>query len=197
MEGRLGRLGRGTRLALPRLVRRRIASQRKKPIHVLGVLVADGDTPRTGKVCLMQINQIMTSSPVTASVRTTIGQAWEALGALEVRHLPIVNEDRELVGIVSDRDFTVPPSLPLVTELLGNRVMSLDAPVGTIMTGAPISVEPDDDIQDAVDLMLENKVGALPVVSPEGRVVGIVSYLDVLRIPRSSGTGTDLQDGST
>jgi acetoin utilization protein AcuB len=133
----------------------------------------------------MQINEIMTSAPITVRETASIGQAWGVLQELDVRHLPVVNADRELVGIVSDRDFATPPAPPLTAELLGNQSASPDAAVSTIMTGAPISVEPDDDLGDAIDLMVENKVGAIPVVGPEGQVVGIVSYLDVLRSLRA------------
>jgi acetoin utilization protein AcuB len=126
-------------------------------------------------------NDIMTASPVVVRENATIGEAWELLRTLDIRHLPVVNADRELVGIVSDRDFAPPPTSPAVAELLGDRTASLAAPVGSIMTGAPISVEEDADVREAIELMLENKVGAVPVVGPEGHVVGIVSYLDVLR----------------
>lgn len=132
----------------------------------------------------MQIDEIMTASPVTVRESTTIGQAWEVLRTLDIRHLPVVNADGELVGIVSDRDFATPPAPPIMTELLGTPSGSLDAAVSTIMTGDPISVEPDDELAEAIELMVENKVGAIPVVDPEGAVVGIVSYLDVLRAMR-------------
>lgn len=123
----------------------------------------------------------MTAPPVVVREDASIGEAWNLLRALDIRHLPVVNADRELVGIVSDRDFTAPPTSPALAELLGNQNASLTAPVSSIMTGAPMSVEQDDDVREAMELMVESKVGALPVVSPDGNVVGIVSYLDVLR----------------
>ena len=132
----------------------------------------------------MRIEEIMTASPVTVRETTTVGQAWDVLRTLDIRHLPVVNADGELVGIVSDRDFATPPAPPLMAELLGTGAGSLEAPVGAIMTAAPILVEPDDEIDDAIDLMVENKVGAIPVVDPDGAVVGIVSYLDIIRAMR-------------
>jgi CBS domain-containing protein len=103
----------------------------------------------------MRIEEIMTASPVTVRETTTVGQAWDALRSLDIRHLPVVNADGELVGIVSDRDFTTPPGPPLMAELLGTGAGSLAAPVG-----------------------------AIPVVDAEGAVVGIVSYLDIIRAMR-------------
>ena len=128
----------------------------------------------------MQINEIMTSNPRTIDLTTTIGQAWEELRELDVRHLPVV-DGKDLVGIVSDRDFATLPSPPLVRQLIGSPELSLDAPVSTIMMGAPVSVTTDEDVAVAVDLMLDKKVGALPVLSADGVVVGVVSYVDVLR----------------
>ena len=127
------------------------------------------------------IDEIMTTAPVVVRESASIGEAWDLLRTLDIRHLPVVNSDRELVGILSDRDFVTPPAPPLMSELIGNRTASLDAPVSSIMTGAPISIDRDDDVRDAMELMVEHKIGAVPVVGPEGQVVGIVSYLDVLR----------------
>ena len=139
----------------------------------------------------MQIDDIMTASPLTVRDDTTVGEAWETLKRLDVRHLPVVNADGELVGIVSDRDFGTPPTPPLMAELLGTHLTPLDASISTIMTGTPLSVEPGDDVEDAIDVMVENKVGAVPVVDHEGRVVGIVSYLDVLRELRAQTEGEE------
>lgn len=129
----------------------------------------------------MQVHEVMTASPTSIGTRATVGEAWDALQSLAVRHLPIVNHDRELVGIVSDRDFAAPPVPALMTKLLGQAPPPLDAPVTTIMTAEPLCVEQDDDVDEVIDLMVENKVGAIPVVTPEGQVIGIVSYLDLLR----------------
>ena len=56
------------------------------------------------------------------------------------------------------------------------------------MTAEPISVDCADEVEDAIDVMIENKLGAVPVVGLEGEVVGIVSYLDILRAMRE-GSG--------
>jgi acetoin utilization protein AcuB len=134
----------------------------------------------------MQINEIMTASPVTISQTTSIAQAWDVLRTVDIRHLPVVNAAGELVGIVSDRDFSTPPRPPLMAELLGSKTVPLNASVSTIMTGAPFSVEPEDDVTDAIDLMIENKVGAVAVVDADNELVGIVSYVDVLRSLRQT-----------
>jgi acetoin utilization protein AcuB len=129
----------------------------------------------------MIVQELMTTRPVSVSAETPISQAWEMLRDLDVRHLPVVNQDRELVGILSDRDLAVAPLPPLETELLGPDRLRLEQPVSTIMTADVLAVEAEDDVREAIEVMVENKVGAVPVVDPERHVVGIISYLDVLR----------------
>ena len=129
----------------------------------------------------MQIDEIMMRAPRTITSGTTIGEAWDVLGTLELRHLPVTNENRELIGIVSDGEFSTRQATSLSTERLEGGTAPRDAPVSTIMTGAPISVEPDDCVEDVYQLMHKIKAGALPVLGPDDEVVGIVSYLDILR----------------
>ena len=162
-----------------RPVRSAKSKPRRKPVSPRrkGVSIAR----RARSTNVVSVGEIMTVRPVVVREDASVGEAWNLLRALDIRHLPVINADRELVGIVSDRDFTAPPMSAALAELVGNQAASLTAPVSSIMTGAPLSVEQDDDVREAMELMVENKVGALPVVGPEGHVVGIVSYLDVLR----------------
>lgn len=129
----------------------------------------------------MIVRDVMTHNPFSISSRAPVSRAWSALRELDVRHLPVINEDRELVGILSDRDLAVAPRPSEVTEIIGPGRLQLDQPVATIMSTDVLSVGPDDDVDDAIDLMLEYKLGAVPVVTPEQRVIGMVSYIDVLR----------------
>jgi acetoin utilization protein AcuB len=58
----------------------------------------------------------------------------------------------------------------------------LSAPIVRFMSSDVIAVEPEAELSDVIELLLEHKVGALPVVEPDTReVVGIISYIDVLR----------------
>jgi CBS domain-containing protein len=133
----------------------------------------------------MQIRDIMTQNPLSATPRTTVFDAMRTLESEEIRHLPIV-EDHELVGIISDRDLARFTHAAVLNEPdFGKR--RLQVPVSEIMSADPFTVAPDDDVDDAIDIMLENRVSAVPVVEgTEGRLVGIVSYVDVLRAARGS-----------
>lgn len=126
----------------------------------------------------------MTPNPATAEAATSVRAVMRRLIDLDVRHIPIV-DDGALVGIVSDRDLReVTSRLVAEGETRLDRV--LDRPVADIMSADVVSVNPETDLEEVVDLMIEHKVGALPVVSPGDELVGIVSYVDVLRAARDS-----------
>ncbi|MCA9597045.1 MAG: CBS domain-containing protein [Myxococcales bacterium] len=130
----------------------------------------------------MVVKEVMTSEPVTADAGAKISDVISALFELDVRHLPVV-DGSELIGIVSDRDlraFMAPALIEL--ENPGAIAAKLNQPVSTIMNGDVISVHPETDLSELVDLMLDHKVGAVPVLDPDSdELVGIVSYMDVLR----------------
>jgi len=127
----------------------------------------------------------MTLSPATVDATTTVGKVLERLFELDVRHLPIVDDGR-LVGIVSDRDLR-DVTARLVSQGVVERTRCLTAPVADIMSSDVLSVEPETDLGEVVDLMIEHRVGALPVVASENdELVGIVSYVDVLRAARDA-----------
>lgn len=133
----------------------------------------------------MVVSEIMTPSPATADAAASIRAVMRRLIDLDVRHLPIVN-DGELVGIISDRDLReVTSRLVAEGETQIDRV--LDRPISDLMSADVLSVDPETELEDVVDLMIEHRVGALPVVSPgTDELVGIVSYVDVLRAARDS-----------
>jgi CBS domain-containing protein len=131
----------------------------------------------------MQIRDVMTRDPLVAKLETSIFDAMRTLQSEEIRHLPVVH-DGEVKGIVSDRDLARYSHAALLVDPDAART-KLQAPVSAIMTADPVTVDPDDDVDDAIDLMLENRCGALPVVdSDDGSLVGIISYVDVLRAAR-------------
>ena len=133
----------------------------------------------------MVVDDIMTPDPLVVEASTPVREVMDRLFESDVRHLPVV-DDHELVGIVSDRDlreFTAPALAGVEggAELLAR----LAAPISKVMSGDVMSVAPEADLGDVIDLMIDQKVGAVPVVS-EGRLVGIVSYIDVLRAARDT-----------
>ena len=130
----------------------------------------------------MVVQEVMTEDPITAQSSTAIGTVLNTLFESDVRHLPIVDGD-QLVGIVSDRDlraFLAPSMLEL--EKPEDVRKRLAQPVSTVMNADVVSVTPETDLSAVIEMMIDQTVGAVPVVQPgTDELVGIVSYIDVLR----------------
>ena len=127
--------------------------------------------------------EVMTRAPVTIRLSARVREAIEVLDSLEVRHLPVVNEDGELIGMLSDRTLDaiwVSTAGERARHLPGRAV--LDAPLSSLMSGHRFAaVEARTDAARVIGVMLDSHVGAVPVVDPAGALLGLVSYMDVLR----------------
>lgn len=130
----------------------------------------------------MVVEDVMTEDPITVQSSTSIRKVIATLFEGDVRHLPIVDGD-QLVGIVSDRDlraFLAPSMLEL--EKPDEVQRRLGQAVSSVMNADVVSVTPQTDLSEVIDMMIDQRVGAVPVVRPGTQeLVGIVSYIDVLR----------------
>ena len=131
---------------------------------------------------MLTARELMTKDPVAIPETARIRHAAQVLQSLDVRHVPVVNEANELVGMLSDRDLRT-LTVPYIVdgELVGDISTARDAAVTSLMSGDVISVLPEATAADIVELLLEYKIGAVPVTEPDGTLIGIVSYMDVLR----------------
>ncbi len=136
-------------------------------------------TRPTGRYNWMKVVDVMTKDPLTVTPNETIAQADELMNTNNIRQLPVVNA-RELVGIVTDRDIRSFLSGSLL-ESPQDREKALNSKISDIMTTEPITVSPEDDLQEAVELLIEEKIGGIPVVEESEGLVGIVTYMDILR----------------
>lgn len=130
----------------------------------------------------MEVSEIMTPNPEYVLVTEAVRDAFMKLLEMDIRHLPVV-EANELVGMLSDRDlreFIVPLAGEL--ETINAEDSRFERPVSELMKGDVISVHPETDVSEVIELMIDHRVGAVPVVQPStGLLVGIVSYIDVIR----------------
>lgn len=127
------------------------------------------------------VKEWMTEPVVTIGADASVRQAAELMKTRQIRHLPVVESDGRLIGIVTDRDLRQMIFDPAIQERVGDAVEALGGlTVGETMTWAVIAVRPGSGIREAARLMREQKVGALPVVEG-GRVVGMLTERDLLR----------------
>jgi acetoin utilization protein AcuB len=116
---------------------------------------------------------------LTVTPTETIGQADELMNTNKIRQLPVV-QGKDLVGIVTDRDIRSFLSGSLL-EGVEAREEALNTKIREIMTTEPMTLSRDDDLQEAVEIMIDEKIGGIPVVDESEGLVGIVTYVDVLR----------------
>lgn len=117
------------------------------------------------------VHEIMTAPVMTLSQEESIRKAGELFRNKRFRHLPIVNSEGILVGIISDRDY-----LRVLADSL-----SLSAPIRDYMVTRILTTESDSKIREAASIMFYERVGCLPVVSPGREVIGILTRTDILR----------------
>ena len=136
---------------------------------------------------MARVDEIMTNNPVTVDASATVAEAMTTLHDLDVRHLPVV-DNGELVGILSDRDLRGYAAPDFVEDGEEADVRErLETLVSDVMAADVATLEPESGLTEAIDMMIEERVGALPVVNARSQeLAGIVSYVDILRAVRES-----------
>jgi CBS domain-containing protein len=130
----------------------------------------------------MNAADVMTQAPTSIRASAPIREALVVLHSLDVRQLPVVDWKGALVGIVSDRELgSVSISRIFAKGPLDPAEAWLDGEVASIMDDAAPTIGPEADVGQLIRLMVEHKLGAVPVVRSDGVLVGMVTYVDVLR----------------
>jgi acetoin utilization protein AcuB len=131
----------------------------------------------------MFVSERMATNLITVGPDLTIFEAKELMSEKNIRHLPVVDSQGKLLGIISDRDMRdAMPSTLLKKpdyEITLGKIGGF--PVSDIMTSKPLTIYPYYTLQDTLLVMQKKKVGALPVVDEEGYLKGILSTRDLLR----------------
>ena len=129
----------------------------------------------------MFVSRSMTREVITVDQEATIFDAQELLAKNKIRHLPIIDKDRRLIAIITDRDIRSALPYKSLIEHGSEKERVSKFKVKDIMTKDPISISPAYTIQDALLLIQNSKVGALPVVDDDHKLKGIISVRDLLR----------------
>lgn len=136
------------------------------------------------------VREVMTDSVTTVSSSARLLDAVLVLRRTGFRHLPIVDGE-QLVGIITDRDVQrlAPSLLENITPEQYNSIFE-ETPLERVMTKNPITVAPGTPVAKAVAILYEKKLGCLPVVE-NGRLVGILTVTDLLRVLHGLLTGSE------
>jgi acetoin utilization protein AcuB len=131
----------------------------------------------------MFVSKSMTKKVITIDKEASIFDAQKKMVENNIRHLPVVENENQLIGVVTDRDIrsALPYTLFKEPQNLEEREKIANILIKDIMTTKLITITPLDTIQDALLQIQRAKVGALPVVDEQGRLKGIISVRDLLR----------------
>jgi len=124
----------------------------------------------------MNAAQLMTLEVRCVDEDTPIDVAWALMQLLRVRHLPVV-ESKKVVGMVSDRDL-----LLRAKRGLDGKLRFDDLCAAEVMTFHPVTAGPEETVAQLASRMLEARVDAIPIVSPGGALLGLVTSADLLRL---------------
>jgi acetoin utilization protein AcuB len=128
----------------------------------------------------VKVRELMTKKPLTVPVDTPVVEARRTMLEHRFRHL-LVTDGGRLAGIVTDRDIRLNMPSP-ATSLSVWEINYLLArmTVGSVMTKSVITVDPNRNVVEAARIMLDHKIGALPVVDG-GTIIGIMTETDIMR----------------
>jgi CBS domain-containing membrane protein len=128
----------------------------------------------------MKVRDIMTRDVATLDWNDELGLADDIMKLGRIRHLPVVDEGR-LVGIMSQRDlFKASLASAMGFGEKAKRAFMKTVTVKEVMVDEVITISPETSIEEAAKVILEKKIGCLPVTE-EGNLVGLITETDILR----------------
>gem|GEM_PF-64403 len=129
----------------------------------------------------MYISEYMTSEPITIFPSVFLPEARRLLNEYHIRHLPVVDQENKLIGIISDRDLR--SAYPSSVTSRGEKNLAFEqvekSTVEDMMTTSCSTLSPDATLDDALIILDRDKVGGIPVVSEDKTVIGMFSILDL------------------
>ena len=128
------------------------------------------------------VSDLMTTALITMTEQDTVGHAELDMELASIRHIPVVDDRSHLVGILSNRD---------LARALG-RGGTATVRIGDIVTRRVHTVVETTMAHRAAAMLLEHKIGALPVVGDDGQLVGLVTETDFLRVAHRALRGRPL-----
>ncbi len=131
-----------------------------------------------------KVSDVMSGRPRAVTPQTPLTEVAELMEAEDVGSIPVVDEDR-LVGIVTDRD--------IVVRAIAKGKDPKGMPASAISSRELVTVHPDDDLSDALELMARHQVRRVAVTAENERLVGVVSQADVAREAKEKDTGEVVQ----
>ncbi|MBW1676304.1 MAG: CBS domain-containing protein [Deltaproteobacteria bacterium] len=131
----------------------------------------------------MLVKGWMTDDVITAGEDTTMMKAFIIMKEKKIRSLPVVNKKGRLLGIVTDRDLRdASPSKATTLDVYELNYLISTIKIKDLMTKNLVFVRPDETVEFAAILMLENKISSLPVINDKDSLIGIITQTDIFKV---------------
>ena len=130
----------------------------------------------------MLVKERMSRRPILCTPDLPVSDALDQMKKERIRRMPVVDKNGHLVGIVSDKDLLRASPSPATSLSVWEITYLLSKlKIADVMTKKVITVVEDTPIEDAARVMVDNKIGGLPVVNEGGAVVGIITETDIFK----------------
>jgi len=128
-----------------------------------------------------KVNEYMTRLVISVRPHTGIREAFFKMKENHIRHLPVVDANNKLIGIISDRELRRPDWVDESRDIAHVYYLEDELSVGDVMIKNVLVLHTYDTLRKAVRLLLGNNIGAAPVLDKTGTLVGLLSAVDLLR----------------
>ena len=128
-----------------------------------------------------KINEVMTERPRAVTPQTSVREAARLMEEEDVGSLPVVEEGVRLVGIVTDRDVAL--------RVVAGGLDPDATRVGEVASAEVVTLTPEHDLDEALELMARAQVRRLPIVVRENELVGMLAQADIARVGKEKSTG--------
>jgi CBS domain-containing protein len=131
------------------------------------------------------ISEVMTSAPCTIEAGKSVAYAAKMMRDEEVGVAPIVEDDK-LIGMLTDRDIAI--------RVVAEGRNPDEATAGEVASKHVVTIDPQQDVDEALQIMAKHQVRRLPVIGEDGRLVGVVAQADIAREGHDKQTGELVQE---
>ncbi|PJZ53639.1 CBS domain-containing protein [Leptospira adleri] len=137
------------------------------------------------------LKQVMTTRIITVNLEDPVARIGKIFDNLEFHHLLVIDDQKKLIGVISDRDY-----LKAISPFIGTRLervqddLTKKKTASQLMSAFLITASADQTVRYAIELMMRYKISCLPVMDGHGEIAGIVTTRDILKealvIPQDS-----------
>ncbi len=132
----------------------------------------------------LTLKEVMQTPAITIPVDVVFSDVVRLFNNHRIRHLPVVNESKEVVGLISQRDLyktQSPRKLEDGSWYYDPQELDM-VKISSVMTRQPFTLREEQTVADALKPMVRFKYGCIPVVNAQNKIVGIITQYDILRM---------------